>query len=156
MYSGYGNPYGYADPAPFTPSYLDEQAVSIISTTAASSGHASLESSGSSHMTPPTGQGVEEGTGHILDMTALEEKTKQLSLMDSAYTSEADLDSSHSTTAANSGTTSPKEPCDLSHDIIQESHDSGNSAQSTSSSPRQTHRQESNQTQDNTVIKVTG
>ena len=38
-------------------------------------------------------------------MAALEAKTKQLS-MDSAYTSEADLESSHNT---NSGTTSPKE-----------------------------------------------
>jgi hypothetical protein len=38
-------------------------------------------------------------------MKALEEKTKQLSL-DSAYTSEVDLESSHNT---HSGTTSPKE-----------------------------------------------
>lgn len=46
-----------------------------------------------------------------MDVEALEAKTKHLSL-DSAYTSEADLDSSQNTTAPNSGTTSPKELCD--------------------------------------------
>lgn len=138
MYGDYGNPYGYYDYTPsFTPPYSDEQAISIISTTA-SSGHASLESSGSSHTVPlpPAGQEVEEGEGPgcLFDMTALEVKTKQLSL-DSAYTSEVDLDSSHNTTAANSGTASPKEV----YDIIEESCDS-NSAHSSPSSPAQIHK----------------
>lgn len=73
-------------------------------------------------MVPPTLAGEEAEGGDtnssLLDMEALEVNTKHMSL-DSAYTSEADLDSSHNTTAANSGTASPKEP----RDIIEESSD---------------------------------
>ena len=132
--SGYGNPYGYGDSAPsYTPPYSDEQAISIISTTA-SSGQDSLESSGSSHTAPLPPAGREVAGGEIyLDMTALEVKTKQLSL-DSAYTSEADY-SSHNTTAANSGTASPKDGYD-----IKESCDTS-STHSVPSSPEQIRKQ---------------
>ena len=130
MYGGYGTPYGYTADYnnSFTPPYSDEQAISVISTTTASSGHESLESSDSSHTAPPPPAGQEVGQGRTFDMTELEVKTKQLSL-DSAYTSEADMDSSHNTTAANSGSASPKE----TYDIIKES----SSAHSTPSSPEQ-------------------
>ena len=79
------------------------------------SGNESLESSGSSlsssHPPPPpphspTTNG-EDKEKYDIDVKALEEKAKQLCL-DSAYTSEIDLDTSHSSTATNSGATSPK------------------------------------------------
>lgn len=104
MYGGnfYGQPY-YEDPA-----------VSIITATDGSNhtsqeypSHFSTPPSAdheySSHLATPPSAG-HEGDAY-LDMEALEAKTKQLS-MDSAYTSEVDLDSSHNT---NSGTASPKD-----------------------------------------------
>lgn len=106
MYGNYGNPYGYGGGSyPTTPTYQEEQPISVIST-AVSSGHASLESSDSSHVVPPHDEEV-EGQGEELKKTA-KTRNKHPSL-DSAYTSEADLDLSHNTTAANSGTVSPKE-----------------------------------------------
>ncbi len=120
MYSNYGNPYGYGGGAyPTTPTYPEEQTISVIST-AASSGHASLESSGSSHVAPPlpTEEDEGEGLGEEFERKIFPAKTKHFSL-DSAYTSEVDLDSGRNTTATNSGTTSPKVSCDVdkkSHD----------------------------------------
>lgn len=149
MQGAYSNPYGYPDSTPvytppdstsvYTPPYSDEQAVSVISTTTASSGHESLESSSSSHTAPPPPAGRKVESTCLFDMKALEVKTKQLSL-DSAYTSEADLDSSHNTTAANSGTASPKE----TYDIIEESCDNS-STHNIPSSPGQTHKEKSQQ-----------
>ena len=95
--------YGPSYPA----SYLDEQydrPINIISTNS----HTSMENHSFFAPPPPAGQ-ESEGGGYLLEMGALELKTKHLSL-DSAYTSEADLDSSHNTTATNSGTVSPKDP----------------------------------------------
>lgn len=102
MYGGnlYGPPYSTSSP------YLDDNAVSVI-TTANTSGHTPQES----HYAPPPPAGQEtvtNGGEYSFDIDALEGKTQQLSL-DSAYTSEADLDSSHNTTATSSGTASPKE-----------------------------------------------
>lgn len=121
VYGGYTTttPYAYTGSYPTTPTYSDEQAISVISTTeAVSSGHASLESSGNSHLAPPTAEEEEgeegdgEGLGKVFVRKTLPPKNVSL---DSAYTSEADLDSSHNNTAANSGTASPKanKSCDL-------------------------------------------
>lgn len=95
----YGYMYNYGPSYPA--SYLDEQydrPINIISTNS----HTSMDNSSLFAPPPPAGQESEDGG-------ALELKTKHLSL-DSAYTSEADLDSSHNTTATNSGTVSPKDP----------------------------------------------
>lgn len=101
----YNNMYSYG-PSYHT-SYLEEQydhPINIIATNS----HTSMENAPLFAPPPPAGQESEEG-GYLLEMGALELKTKHLSL-DSAYTSEADLDSSHNTTATSSGTVSPKDP----------------------------------------------
>ena len=59
----------------------------------------SLESSG--------GSSTSDHKKYTIDMKLINEKAKQLSL-DSAYTSEADLDASHNSTATNSRSASPK------------------------------------------------
>lgn len=111
---GYGAPYA-------TSSYMEDDTISIISSASLDSSshyathpptYDNTSTDSTSHYAPPPPAGQEgEGNGeYVIDMKALEAKTKHLSL-DSAYTSEADLDSSHNTTATNSGTTSPKEPC---------------------------------------------
>jgi len=62
----------------------------------------SLESSGSSSSSDHL-----EDKKYTIDLKLIDEKAKQLSL-DSAYTSEADLDASHNSTATNSRAASPK------------------------------------------------
>lgn len=96
-----------------SPTSSEQQSLSGISTITSSSAsdQRSLESSTSStQFSSPAGQEGENVSD--LDIKTLEVKTKQLSL-DSAYTSEADLDTSHSTsnatTAPNSGAASPKD-----------------------------------------------
>lgn len=92
---GYGYGMQYATPPPYP-----YDALSIISTPDS----ISSPTDSAFDLAPPPAP-VHKYT---IDMKALEVKTKQLSL-DSAYTSEADLDSSHNTTATNSGAVSPKE-----------------------------------------------
>lgn len=107
-----GNFYG----APYSSQCYEDQAVSVITTTDASD-YTSQEHP--SHFATPPSAGHEGDTTDVyLDMEALEAKTKQLS-MDSAYTSEVDLDSSHNTnshcgmysdgSAENSAPSSPKQ-----------------------------------------------
>lgn len=139
--SFHGSPYPTTPYMDDHPNYSDDPAVSIISTstrpdhTSTHPDHTSMGGSShpdstsqedSTHPTAPAGQEQGEEKFHF-NMEALAAKTEQLS-MDSAYTSEADLDSSQNTTAPNSGTTSPKQPC---NDITAEN--------SAPSSPKQNH-----------------
>ena len=95
MYSTFGQGYDYQAS---NYSYPDINTPPVISPITTSSNQHSLESSSSL-----SGQ-----DGDALDIHVLETKTKQLSL-DSAYTSESDLDTTGSeNTVSNSGTTSPK------------------------------------------------
>ncbi len=79
----------------------------LVATLNSSAGQESLESSGSSTDGHHGNSHPSEGEKLAIDMKLVNEKTKQLSL-DSAYTSEADLDASHNSTATNSRAASPK------------------------------------------------